>query len=95
MGIKVRDKGLRPDQAQQASALLERLATESLRILTPTRADYALATRYLGQYSLGLRAGDALHLAVARNSGARVAYSLDRRFIQAGRKLKIKTEKPV
>jgi predicted nucleic acid-binding protein len=44
---------------------------------------------------MGLRAGDALHLAIAYNEAASAVYSLDRLFAAAGRKLKIKTERPI
>lgn len=95
MGIKVRDKGLKPDQARKACALMQQLATGSLRVLTPTRHDYSRAAEHLGHHALGLRAGDALHLAVAENEGAACLYTLDRRLLAAGRKLGIKTASPV
>ncbi|MBV9287993.1 MAG: hypothetical protein JO288_09235 [Hyphomicrobiales bacterium] len=37
------------------------------------------------QFETGLRAGDALHLAVAGNRGAEAIYSLDRAMIKAGK----------
>jgi predicted nucleic acid-binding protein len=95
MGIKVRQKGLSASRARSACALFEQLASESLRVLTPSRADYARAAQYLSQHRLGLRAGDALHLAVAAGAGAETVYSLDRRFVAAGRKLKIRTATPI
>lgn len=65
MGIKVRDKGLKPDQARKACALMDKLAADSLKVFTPTRSDYGKAAEHLGHHALGLRAGDALHLAIA------------------------------
>lgn len=62
---------------------------------TCQRADYARAAVFLGEHGLGLRAGDALHLAVAYNEGAGVVYSLDQLFIAAGRESKINTERPI
>ena len=94
MGIKVRDKRLKSDQARKACALMHKLAADSLKVFTPTRSDYSKAAEHLGQHFLGLRAGDALHLAVAQNEGAECLYTLDRRLIEAGRKLKIKTANP-
>jgi uncharacterized protein len=93
--LKVRAKHLQPDQARYAQRLLEKLAVESFQVHVPTRADYVLATAFLSDYALGLRAGDALHLAIGYNAGAGAVYSLDRVFISAGRKLKIKTESPI
>jgi predicted nucleic acid-binding protein len=94
-GIKVREKTLKPEQARNACALVAKLAAECLQVITPTRADYVRAADYLAQHQLGLRAGDALHLAVAHNEGAETVYSLDRRFIEAGKKLNIKTTRPI
>lgn len=95
MGIKVRQKGLKPDQARTACRLLERLAADSLQVLTPARADFARASAYLDQHALGLRAGDALHLAIAENAGAETVFSTDRQFIKGGRHRKIKTASPI
>lgn len=95
MGLKVRSKHLKAEHARHAQNLLESLATESFQVHTPTRDDYVRAGVFLGQPALGLRAGDALHLAIAHNAGASVVYSFDQLFIRAGRKLKIKTESPI
>jgi predicted nucleic acid-binding protein len=37
----------------------------------------------------GLRAGDALHLAITANHGAKKVWSLDQGFIKAGKQLKL------
>lgn len=95
MGIKVRDKGLKPDEARKACALMTKLAADSLKVFTPTRSDYSKSADHLGHHALGLRAGDALHLAVAHNEGAECLYTLDRRLIEAGRKLKVKIASPI
>jgi predicted nucleic acid-binding protein len=95
LGLKVRTKQLKPDQAREAQRLLEKLATDSFQVHVPVRADYVRATAFLGEYALGLRAGDALHLAIAFNAGAGAVYSLDRVFVSAGRKLKINTDRPI
>jgi predicted nucleic acid-binding protein len=92
LGLKVRTKQLRPDQALNAQKLLEGLAVQSFRVHIPTRADYVQAAVFLGERALGLRAGDALH--IAYNEAAGAVYSLDRLFVAAGRKLKIKTVRP-
>ena len=62
---------------------------ESFNILAPAAADFATATKYLEMPKTGLRAGDALHLAIAANHGARKIWSLDRGFVQAGKYLKL------
>jgi predicted nucleic acid-binding protein len=95
MGIKVRDKGIKPDQAHKACALMEKLAGDSLKVFTPSRSDYGRAAEHLGHYALGLRAGDALHLAIAQNEGAECLYTFDRHLIEAARKLKLKSASPI
>jgi uncharacterized protein len=95
LGLKVRMKHLNAEQARNAQNLLEKLAAQSLQVHVPTRADYVQAAAFLGEHTLGLRAGDALHLAIAHNEAVEAVYSLDRLFISAGRKLKIKTERPI
>ena len=52
--------------------------------------DFALANEYLERFNLGLRAGDALHLAIARNQGAQGLYSLDRVMLRCTPRLGIK-----
>jgi len=54
------------DQAREAQRVFEKLA-ESFHVHVPTRADYVRAAACLGEYGLGLRAGAALHLAIAYN----------------------------
>ena len=95
LGLKVRAKALRPEQARAAFQILRKLIDASFQVLTPTRADFALAAEFLSHHALGLRAGDAMHLAIAANEGAEAVYSLDRAFITAARKLKIPASNPV
>ncbi len=95
MGIKVRDKGLKPEQAQTACALMRKLQLDSLRVFTPTRSAFERAAEYLAQHALGLRAGDALHLAIAQSENADCFYTLDRRLIGAAHKLKLRVESPI
>jgi predicted nucleic acid-binding protein len=95
LGLKVRSKQLEPEQALDARRLLGTLSAESFLVLTPTRADYVRAAAFLDEHELGLRAGDALHLAIALNEGIDTVYSLDRVFLAAARKLKIKTARPL
>jgi predicted nucleic acid-binding protein len=68
---------------------LRKILDESFRLLLPTAADFATATKFLDMPKTGLRAGDALHLAIAANHGARKIWSLDQGFIKAGKQLKL------
>jgi predicted nucleic acid-binding protein len=95
MGIKVRNKQLKAEQARKAVSLMNDLATESLQIITPQRSDHARAIALLGQHALGLRAGDALHVAIAQNRDTECFYTLDRRLLDAAQQLKIKAASPI
>lgn len=81
---EVRMGTLESAQAARADASFEAMTQSSFRILLPDVDDFSLAKAYLGRADTGLRAGDALHLAIARNHGASAIYSLDRAFVRAG-----------
>ena len=68
----------------RADARFEVMVDGSFYILLPNADDFTLAKRYLGRFETGLRAGDALHLAVANNHRASIIYSLDNRLLRAG-----------
>jgi uncharacterized protein len=82
---EVRMGGLDVQAATRADARFEAMVDESFSVLLPTADDFALAKRYLGRFETGLRAGDALHLAVANNHRAAVIYSLDKTLLKAGK----------
>ncbi len=76
-------------QAAQARDAFEKMLTESFHIIIPQVNDYDVATHLLRNYKTGLRAGDALHLALVKNHGAAIMYSLDKQLIKAAKILKI------
>jgi predicted nucleic acid-binding protein len=78
---------------QRAAALstFNRLAAESFAVLPVTGAHFRAAAKFVDQHTLGLRAGDALHLATASEHGATV-HTLDRRLSEAGRVLGVPTQ---
>src|SRR5436853_87913 len=49
--------------------------------------DFETAKQFVLRYETALRAGDALHLAIARNNNAQAIYSLDDKMIRAGKLL--------
>ncbi len=73
--------------AEAADAQFEAIVAESFLVLLPDADDYNLAKEYLGHYRTGLRAGDALHLAIAHNRRMEAIYSLDKTLLAAGRTL--------
>jgi len=81
---EVRMGGLDASAAARADARFEAMVRDSFAVLSPTAADFDLARRYLIRFETGLRAGDALHLAIASNHGAETLYSLDQILVRAG-----------
>lgn len=81
---RVRMKKLDPAPAARAAAGFEALVETSFSIIAPTIEDFDLARRYLARADTGLRAGDALHLAIAANRSASAIYTLDRVMQKAG-----------
>lgn len=67
----------------------DRVLKESFDILLPSAADFAKATHLLALPKTGLRAGDAFHLAIAANHGAKKILTLDRSLVKAGKQLKL------
>jgi len=86
LSLKVRMKQLRPVHRADALAAFTALAEESLSVLPLSRLDFRTAARFADQHGRGLRAGDALHLAVAANHGTRLL-SLDRTQVEAAKAL--------
>jgi predicted nucleic acid-binding protein len=78
---------LKPDAAAAADATFEDLLERTFSIVLPDANDFTQAKTFLADHSSGLRGGDALHLAIAKNRGARMIYTLDKRMIAAGKSL--------
>lgn len=86
---KVRMGDLSESQAEVVRREFDRLLGESFEMLTPTAADFAAAVRFLEVPRTGLRAGDALHLAIAANRHAKRILTLDKGFVEVGKSLKL------
>ncbi len=84
---QVRMGDLKRRAAEAADAQFEAIVAESFLVLLPDADDYNLAKEYLGHYRTGLRAGDALHDAIAHNRRMEAIYSLDKTLLAAGRTL--------
>jgi uncharacterized protein len=82
LSIKLRTGQLAAHHRAEALAAFTRLAAESFEILPILGSQFRTAARFADQSSLGLRAGDALHLAIAADHGATIA-TLDRRLAEA------------
>lgn len=90
MAIKLRTGQIDLDQRAAALAMFNRLVAESFILLSVTSGQFRTAARFVDQHRLGLRAGDALHLATASDHGATV-YTLDRALAEAGPTLGVPT----
>jgi uncharacterized protein len=83
MAIKLRTGEINLEQRAAALAMFNRLAAESFTVLGVTGGQFRAAAKFADQHALGLRAGDALHLAIASEHGATL-HTLDRRLAEAG-----------
>jgi predicted nucleic acid-binding protein len=83
LSVKLRNRQI--DEAQRAEALAgySVLCAESLMILPVSHEQFHTAARFADRYALGLRAGDALHLAICADHGTTLC-TLDRRQSDAG-----------
>ncbi len=88
---EVRMDGLSAEAAREADACFETMIEGSFAVLLPNGDDFNLAKEYLSHFETGLRAGDAMHLAIARNHRSDAIYSLDKMLLRAGKSLGIPT----
>ena len=83
LGIKQRHHGLSPQARQAAAEQFERLLRGGIELRSLDRGRFRQAAELLQNPELGLRAGDALHLAVALHSRCSRLASFDGRMLQA------------
>jgi len=83
LAMKLRNGQLTLEQRAAALATFNRLVAESFAVLAVSGAHFRAAARFVDRHPLGLRAGDALNVAVAAEHGATVC-TLDRRLAGAG-----------
>ncbi|MBB4632784.1 hypothetical protein GGQ98_002411 [Sphingosinicella soli] len=84
--IQLRTGRLSLEQRADALTVFNRLVDESLVIEPVEARHFEIAARFVDQHELGLRAGDALHLAIASQRGLVLA-TLDQKLAEAGPKL--------
>jgi len=93
LSIKLRARQIAAVHRADALAMFTRLSSESFTILPVSSLQFRTAARFADQYALGLRAADALHLAICADHGATLC-TLDRRLSEAGPALGVKTMVP-
>jgi uncharacterized protein len=91
LSIKLRSHQIEADSRAEALAAFTRVCIEHLVVLPVSGVHFRSAARFADRHDLGLRAGDALHLAICADHGATLN-TLDRHLSDAGPALGIKTE---
>lgn len=94
LGIRVRMGTLGPAEARLTGAAFIDMARTSLLVLPVQERDFTRAAEIMLDFPLGLRAGDALHVAVALNAGASTLVTLDHRMARAAGQLGLRCEIP-
>lgn len=90
MAIKLRTGQISLKQRAAALAVFNKLVAESFSVLPVMGGQFRAAAKFADQHTLGLRAADALHLAIASEHGATV-HTLDQRLAEAGPALGVPT----
>lgn len=90
LAIKLRTGQI--DQMQRAASLsmFNRIVHDSLTVLPVQSVHFHKAAAYVDHHAVSLRAGDALHIAIAADAGATV-FTLDSRLAEAGNVLGVST----
>lgn len=86
---EVRMGGLAERDAFLAIGQFDELVADSFQVLAPGVVDYEQAKDYIQHFATKLRAGDALHLAIASNNGAKMFYTLDDGLLKAAKRMKV------
>jgi uncharacterized protein len=90
LSIKLRTGQIQAIHRADALAMFAHLTGDSFAVLPISSLQFRTAARFVDQHGLGLRAGDALHLAICADHGATLC-TLDRRLNEAGPVLGVKT----
>lgn len=90
LSIKLRIGQIKAGQRAEVLAMSTRLTRESFAVVPVSRLQFRMAARFADLDALGLRASDALHLAICADHGATLC-TLDRPLGEAGSALGVKT----
>ncbi|MER0237298.1 type II toxin-antitoxin system VapC family toxin [Fulvimarina sp. MAC8] len=91
LSIKVRTDQITLEQRALAQSTFQALLEESFTVLPITGLHFRTAAKFTDNHQTGLRAGDALHLAIAAEHGA-ILLTLDKRLADAGNALGVPTQ---
>ncbi len=85
--MKVRTGQVAPSLAKQSTARVREFAQKHCTVAIPGREEFRRAAELVGDRSLKLRAGDALHLAIAESLSAQGILCFDDAMIQSANSL--------
>ena len=90
LAMKCRRKELDSTQMGELLAHFEKLLHDEVTLMAIAGSDFDLAAAYCQNFESGLRAGDALHLAVAKRFGATHLLTLDKVLAAVAEKMGFK-----
>lgn len=93
LSLKERSGALSTKDARAAWRGFEAFCDSGLRLVAVSRDAFREGARLVRQQAHGLRAGDALHLAVALEAGAGTIATLDTTLAANAKRLKLRTAK--
>ncbi len=93
LSVKIRTRQLGEADRAKVAAAFTSLRLNSLTVLPVTRIHFVTAARFAEQAGIGLQAGDALHVAIAADTGATLC-TLDKRLASAATVLAVSTLAP-
>ncbi len=85
----VRMGELKKDIALLCAERFNTLLIENFQVVLPSIVDFDLCWEFLAQFNNNLRAGDALHLAIASNLAVNTIFTLDNDMLKDGRLLSL------
>ena len=91
LSIKLRTGAITLEQRAAVLARWQQMLDTNASVLTVTDAHFDAAARFADRHDLGLRAGDALHVAIAAQSGCALV-TLDRMMAAAAPALGVPVE---
>lgn len=92
---EVRMGGLAESDALLALGQFDEMVVDSFQVVAPSVVDYEQAKGYIQHFATKLRAGDALHLAIAHNNGAKMLYTLDEGLLHAAKLMKVRASRGI
>jgi len=80
--LKLRTGQIQPQHRAECMAVFAQLIEQNLTVLPVSSSEFRTAARFVDQHQTGLRAGDALHLAICAQHGMRIV-TLDSTLAEA------------